>query len=231
MAIIVETILNGTHSTPSATPSANSAVIADGTGHVASGWGGVANSLATLGGSTKVPSAQMTGVLASTDLTNDAALEKTANKGAANGYASLDANTALTAAQTPAIVNQWTKVTKLFSDFSSVGMNTNDITIFTLPIKGAIQDVVIHHTTPFTGGTISAYTVSVGIMGTPAKYATAFNVFQAAGNTTFGFNSLPNMENFGATTAIVAEAISTGDTLDHATAGSVDIYILHSTLP
>ena len=158
-------------------------------------------------------------------------VQNPASKGLANGVASLDANATLAVAQIPVVVGQWTKFTKSFSDFSSVGLNTNDIPLFALPVRGVVNKVIIHHTTPFSGGTIASYTVSVGISGTPAKYAVAFDVFQASGNTTFGFNSLTNIEDFGGTTSIVAEAISGGDTLDHATAGSVDIYVNYSTLP
>jgi hypothetical protein len=43
----------------------------------------------------------MSAVLSSSDLTNDSALEKTANKNAANGYAGLDAGGKLALAQTP----------------------------------------------------------------------------------------------------------------------------------
>lgn len=55
------------------TPTASKIPIADVSGKLALGW--------------------LSAVLASSDLTNDSALEKTANKGAASGYASLDSNT------------------------------------------------------------------------------------------------------------------------------------------
>lgn len=216
---------------------------------------GAANGIATLNGSTKVPLAQISAVLASSDLTNDAALEKTANKGAASGYASLsagslvvqnpasanatpgnatipiaDANGDLDVGYVPDRVSRWVKVTKTFTDFSFAGLTT-DIDVFTLPARGVITKVVLKHTTAFSGGAIASYTVSVGITGNFTKYATAFNVFQATGDTVFGFNNLQNMENFGATTSIRAEATATGDNLDQAAAGSVDIYIHYSVLP
>lgn len=74
-----------------ATPTASKIVKADGAGKLAAGWGGSASTLASLDGGGKVPSAQITGVLSSAGLTNDAALEKTTNKGAVSGYAPLDA--------------------------------------------------------------------------------------------------------------------------------------------
>lgn len=130
----------------------------------------------------------------------------------------------------PDRVGRWTKITKSYTDFATAGL-TNDIEVFSLPTRGVIQKVVVKHTTAFSGGAIASYTVSVGISGNFTKYAAAFDVFQATGNTTFGFNNLQNMENFGSTTSIRAQATATGANLDQATQGSVDIYVLYSVLP
>jgi len=62
---------------------------------------GAANGYASLDATTKVPSAEISGVIASSDLTNDAALEKTANKDSANGYAGLSASSKVAASQIP----------------------------------------------------------------------------------------------------------------------------------
>ncbi len=64
---------------------------------------GQANGVASLDGTTKVPNAQVAGVLASTDLTDSASLERTANKGAANGYAPLNASSLVPQANLPVI--------------------------------------------------------------------------------------------------------------------------------
>lgn len=213
-----------------------------------------ANGYAGLSAGSKITGSQISGVIASTDLTNDAALEKTANKGAASGYASLNASSLVvqnpaSAASTsamaaipiagadgldvsfiPSRVMRAVKVTKTFTDFATAGL-TNDIEIFSLPAKGVIHTVVQKHTTAFSGGTIASYTTSVGIAGNFTKYSGAFDVFQAVGNTTFKFDELPNMENFGAATSIRALATATGDNLDQAAAGSVDFYILYTVLP
>lgn len=50
MAIIVETLVGGTAVSPSVTPAADAAVVANGAGKLASGWGGAATTLATLNG-------------------------------------------------------------------------------------------------------------------------------------------------------------------------------------
>lgn len=125
-------------------------------------------------------------------------------------------------------IPQWTKVTKLFSDFSTAGL-TNSISIYTLPAKGIVHAVQMVINTAFSGGIIATYTISVGISGTLAKYAVATNVFTAAPLPVISV--LPFIESASATTDIKATAISTVGNLNVAVAGSVDIYILTSTLP
>lgn len=122
------------------------------------------------------------------------------------------------------IAGYWQKFTLPFGNFATAGL-TNDIEVYSLPALGVIQNVVIHHTAAFTGGTISAYTLSVGISGNFTKYANAFDVFQAPGDTVFQYSNSENMESFGGATSIRVQATSVGDNLDQAATGSVDIYI------
>lgn len=129
-------------------------------------------------------------------------------------------------------VSRWIKITKSYSDFSTAGL-TNDIEIYSLPAKSVIQGCIIKHSTLFSGGAIATYTASVGINGNLVKYAAAFNVFQAVSNTTFGLGTsiAPTVENFGAATSIRGAVVSTVGLLNAATQGSVDFYLLVSTLP
>lgn len=121
----------------------------------------------------------------------------------------------------------WTKYTVDYSDLAAAA-TTNNIELFSLPAGGVIHGVKIKHSTAFSGGSISAYTVSVGITGTLAKYASAFDVFQAVGNAVQQISSTVGTENHGAATSIKIAATSTTDNLDQATAGSVDVWVLWS---
>ena len=125
------------------------------------------------------------------------------------------------------VVPKWIPVTKAYTDFSTAGP-TNDIEVFSLPAGGVIHGVKTKHSTSFTGGAISSYTISVGIAGTLTKYASAYDVFQATGNTAFQLSNTVGSENHGASTSIRAAATSGGANLDAATAGSVTIWILSS---
>lgn len=123
---------------------------------------------------------------------------------------------------------QWIKVTKTFSDFSAAAV-TNNITIYSLPAKGVIHNVQLVPTVAFSGGLIATYTISVGIAGTLAKYAVATNVF--TGFSLPAISVLPGIESISGATDIKSSAISTVGNLNAAVAGSVDIYLLVSTLP
>lgn len=126
-------------------------------------------------------------------------------------------------------VGGWAKFTVAFGALSFAGL-TNSVTLFSLPSLGFVERVVIHHTTSFTGGSISAYTVSIGVTGDLSKYASAFDVFQATGSNIGEASNRPNMEDFASPTNILITATSTGDNLSSATQGSVDVYVRYSSV-
>lgn len=124
----------------------------------------------------------------------------------------------------------WFRVRVDSTDFTDAD-TAQDIEVYELPTAGVIHNVAIVPVTSFTGGSISAYTLSVGINGNLTKYAAAFDVFQATGNTVFQLSTTQGMENAGAATSIRVSAVSTGDDLANATTGAADIYLLMSRLP
>lgn len=124
-------------------------------------------------------------------------------------------------------IPRWRKYTKAYGDFSTAG-TTNNIELFSLPPACVIHAVKIKHSTAFSGGAISAYTISVGITGTLAKYAAAFDVFQAASATAFSITGTIGSESHTAVTSIKVAATSTSANLNAATAGSVDVWVLWS---
>jgi hypothetical protein len=123
----------------------------------------------------------------------------------------------------------WRKYTKLYTDFATAA-TTNSIDLFSLPAGGTILAVKLKHSVPFAGGALSAYTISLGITGTLAKYLAAQNVFQAVGATVYGLNNTIGGESHTAATPIKATATSTGANLSVATGGSVDVWVLWSVL-
>ena len=188
MAIIIETLVDGTAVNATPTPTADKVPIADGSGNLAAGWGGAASSLATLDGS---------------------------------GAVVEDPN-----AKAP----KWTLYTIGEAAFTAAAA-AEDIELFSLPARGVIHEVVLKHTTSFTGGVVADYTLSVGIVGVLDKYSAAFDVFQATGDAVFSFNALADMEDLGSATSIRVNAASASDDVADADAGSCDIWVLWSVLP
>jgi len=124
----------------------------------------------------------------------------------------------------------WEKFTFSHTALQTAGL-TNDIELFSLLSLGTIQAIVVKHSTAFAGTGITAYTLSVGIVGSLDKYTIPLDVFQAVGATVFTVSSGTDLENVGSATSIRLSAIAIGANLDQSTAGSVDVYVLKSTLP
>ena len=67
-----------------------------------------------------------------------------------------------------------------------VASTTANRTLLTLPAGGKILGVTIKHSTAFAGTAVSAVTISVGdTNSTFDQYASAFDIFQATGATTY----------------------------------------------
>lgn len=76
------------------------------------------------------------------------------------------------------------KTTKTYADLAQASL-TFDIELFLLPPGGFIHAIMMKHSAAFTGGVISAYTLSVGIGGNLSKYQAAKSVFSAPSGTSF----------------------------------------------
>lgn len=144
-----------------------------------------------------------------------------------SSFITTNASGNLQASPTTASVPTWTKVTKTYSDLATAA-TTNTITLATLPAGGVVHAVKVKHSTAFAGGSITSYTVAVGITGDTDKYALAYDVFQAVGASTYQLSSVLGGESHTATTDLKLTATASHD-LDTATAGSVDVWLLIST--
>jgi hypothetical protein len=123
----------------------------------------------------------------------------------------------------------WVKYTVTAAQLSAAA-TTSSITLLSLPAGGVIHGVKIKHSAAFTGGLLSAYTVSVGILGNLAKYASAYNVFQAAAVDNWQITEVLGGEDQASAVNILVTAVSVGANVSAAAAGSVDIWVLRSTL-
>lgn len=99
---------------------------------------------------------------------------------------------------------------------------------FVIPQAGVIIYAKVHHTVSFSGGSLTAMTVSVGKVGGTATFVTpAFNVFQGSSDNTLQevFNvASGQISPWGLTVTFTGDGTHN---LSGATAGSVDIYIMY----
>jgi len=130
----------------------------------------------------------------------------------------------------PASSAQWVKVSVNYAQLAAAAA-TNSYDIMQVGEGRVIQGVIVKHSAAFAGGDLSAYTVEIGVTGETDKFASAFDVFQAPGNTVGQVSSVLSVENFVGAVTLYATATAVGDDLDAATAGSVDIWVLIATLP
>ena len=107
---------------------------------------------------------------------------------------------------------------------------TEDITLFQVPARGVMSGVTIKHETPFTGGTLTGMTVSVGDSSGATAYAPAFDIFQAASDTAFSDSAVFKSTTFAARD-VLARFFATGDTVQNAAAGAVDITACFAVRP
>jgi hypothetical protein len=122
---------------------------------------------------------------------------------------------------------KWTKVTKTYADFSDAFL-TKNVSLLSLPAGGILHSAKIKHSTAFSGGTISTYTVEVTLSGVASTYPAAFDVFQAVGASTYQLSEYFLGGSHTGTSSVVATATA-DQLLNTATAGSVDIWLLTST--
>jgi hypothetical protein len=96
--------------------------------------------------------------------------------------------------------------------------------LFTLPAGGKILGVEIKHSTAFSGGAVSAATVSVGVATEVARYAAAFNIFQAVADTTL--QETTEFKSGQRTAAsVIAYFTTVGANISALTAGVVEITV------
>lgn len=122
---------------------------------------------------------------------------------------------------------KWRRFSVAESDFTAAAAQES-ITLFSLAAGEIIHSVKIKHSASFTGGTIADFTLEVGISGAEDKYASAFDVFQAAADTTFQLTDVVDSENHGSATDILVTARSASDDVADATAGAAEIWVLVS---
>lgn len=120
----------------------------------------------------------------------------------------------------------WFKFAKTFDDFSKAAL-TNSIELFILEDSCLLHAASADLITAFSGGSISAYSLNVGISGDATKYINAFNGMSGANTGEIQYATLAN-ETYKGERVIYIAATTVDDDLDKAMAGEINIYALLS---
>lgn len=106
---------------------------------------------------------------------------------------------------------------------------SGDITLFNLPARAVIDQTTVKPFVAVAGTSFSAATARV--ITANNNYGTAYDVFQAVGNTVSDFDGThPHLENFVAVTPVLLHMTSTGGNLSATTAGSIDVWVTYHRL-
>lgn len=128
------------------------------------------------------------------------------------------------------LVRGGVKVSKVFGDFSNASLEF-DIEIFTLKQARKWIEVVMKHEVAWSGGSISAVEIEIGIVGELDKFVSvAFDINQAPGDQVFQLEITPSVEDWNNDTSIRANVRAIGDDLDQLNAGSIDFYIFTKSM-
>lgn len=119
-------------------------------------------------------------------------------------------------------VQNLTTIVMGYSSFQ-IAATSRTVTARTLPANRTLFSLIIKHTIPFSGGSISALTFDVGIETDTDKFIATFDAFQAVSAS--AQDSAIVVYYPGVATAITVTANATGANLSELTAGSVTLYL------
>lgn len=111
----------------------------------------------------------------------------------------------------------------------SASSTASSVTARTLPASRSLFAVIVKHSTAFTGASISAVTLDVGISGDPTKFINGFDVAQAVSAT--AQDSALVLYYPAAATDILVRLNTVGANTSALAQGSVDLYFQESIIP
>lgn len=105
--------------------------------------------------------------------------------------------------------------------------NTQTTFMFGMPANYAVCAVQINPTEAIVGSGLSSLTVEIGVSGTPAYYAAAFNIMQSSSMQL----TSPLLQYSALAHDINATFISTGAFINAVTAGQIQVVVQIRSLP
>jgi hypothetical protein len=120
----------------------------------------------------------------------------------------------------------WTlQADKVYSDFAKAATTSDPVLLVRVPPRNVIRNLRTRHRISFTGGAVSACTISIGTVALPEKFASRFDIFQAAGDTTFELVNQLSSESAASWTNVYATIYTVGADTDKLVAGQIHFAI------
>ena len=98
-----------------------------------------------------------------------------------------------------------------------------------LPAGSVITNTLVKPTTALAGPSLSAATARVTTTSPTKTFGTAYDVFQAVGDTVHSYDGASQFTGIAATPALLLSMTSTGANFSALTAGAIDVYFEYET--
>jgi hypothetical protein len=124
----------------------------------------------------------------------------------------------------------WNGASIAYTQFSVADV-TSTVDAIEIPARAVIDKLIIKTAQPFLGGTISAYTLSLGLESDTSRYVLDYDAFDAASDTNYVVATVNELLSLTLAKSLKITAQSTGADLDEATQGRVEIFVKWALLP
>lgn len=117
-----------------------------------------------------------------------------------------------------------------FTQFQTAALS-NPVQIFSLPAKSILKNLIIKHSTLFTGTSITSVTAQVGPSGAYTSIIGGFDVKQTVADTAFDNSLSGYIGSFVSATPIYLNMVAVGANLSALSQGSLTVDYEYSTFP
>lgn len=132
------------------------------------------------------------------------------------------------AAQIAAITSTILSVNVSYTQLQTAALSKS-VALFSLPAKSLLKNIIIKHSTAFTGGSISDVYAQIGISGSFDRFINGFDLLQVVGDQVFDNSSQAYIGSFINPTVIYLNAIATGANLSALVQGALTVWYQYET--
>ena len=127
------------------------------------------------------------------------------------------------ASQIAAITSDFESVSISYTQLQTAGLS-NAIVLFTLPANCILKNLIIKHSTAFSGTSITDVYTQIGPTGNYSEFIEHFDTYQAVGDQIYDNVVMGYVGSFANPTIIYLNAVSVGANLSALSAGSLTVW-------